>query len=356
MKILFLTRFGQQGASSRLRALDYIPWFKSASIEATVSPLFNDAMLSRKYRYGDYGLMGLLATYLKRVCVLATTRQYDLIWIEKEALPWLPAWLEKWLLRGRPYVLDFDDAIFHNYDLHRFDWVQRVYGRRIDRLMAGARLITAGNQYLANRAIASGARWVEIVPTVIDLRRYAAKTVYSKLSEPRIVWIGSPSTVKYLLGLAVPLGALSKLRPFTLRVIGAEVKNMPGVNVETLPWRLNTEAGLIGECDIGIMPLQDSPWERGKCGYKLIQYMASGLPVVASGVGVNSSIVRVGENGLLANSGDEWVAALGQLLNSADLRRDWGMAGRQRVEDEFCTQKIGSRLAQLLRTAGQVGS
>jgi len=352
MKILFLPRFGQQGASSRMRFLQFLPWFESAAIEYVVSPLFDDAMLLRKYRHDGYSLLDLLSAYWRRVRALMGVHQFDLVWIEKEALPWFPAWFERWLLRRVPYALDFDDAIFHNYDLHRFAWVRRVYGRRIDRLMEGARLVIAGNRYLAGRATAAGARQVEVVPTVVDLARYPAKQTYPVATKPRIVWIGSPSTVQYLLELAEPFGVLAKRQPFTLRVIGGGEITMPGVDVESLPWSADTEAAEIADCDVGIMPLRDTPWEQGKCAYKLIQYMACGLPTVASPVGANRDVVIEGVTGFFANTASDWVEKMDLLICAAVLRQRLGQAGRARVAADYCLQQTGPRLVHLLAAAG----
>jgi len=351
VKILFLPRFGLQGASSRLRSFQYLPWFESADIETVVSPLFDDAMLLHKYRHGGYSFLALLSAYWRRVYALMRANQFDLVWIEKEALPWVPAWFERWLLRGTPYVLDFDDAIFHNYDLHRSAWVRHVYGQRIDILMEGARLVTAGNRYLADRASAAGARWVEVIPTVVDLARYASKQTYSVTTKPRIVWIGSPSTVQYLLELAEPLSALAKCQAYTLRVIGGGAITMPGVDVESLPWSADTEAMLITECDIGIMPLRDTPWEQGKCAYKLIQYMACGLPTVASPVGPNREVVIKGETGFFADSSKAWVESLAMLLGDADLRQKLGQAGRVRVDAEYSLQRVAPQLTTFFKKA-----
>jgi len=297
-------------------------------------------------------LMDLLSAYRRRVRTLMGVHQFDLVWVEKEALPWFPAWLEIWLLRSAPYVLDFDDAVFHNYDLHRFAWVRGVYGRRIDRLMEGARLVIAGNRYLADRATAAGARRVEVIPTVVDLARYVSKRKYSFAKKPHIVWIGSPSSVQYLLELAEPLGMLANRLPFTLRVIGGGTLAMRGVDVESMAWSADTEAAAIVECDIGIMPLRDTPWEQGKCAYKLIQYMACGLPTVASPVGANRDVVIEGGTGFFADTASAWMEKLERLLRDAALRQRLGQAGRARVEAEYCLQQTAPRLVRLLTDAG----
>jgi len=352
MKALFLTRYGRLGASSRMRFLQFLPWFEQAGMKCTVAPLVDDTQLQVLYQKGSYQLLDMFQAYCRRIHTMVQRHNFDLVWIEKEALPWLPAWFERFLLRGVPYVLDYDDAIFHNYDQHSSAWVRRFFGRRIDRLMAGARLIVAGNAYLAQRALDAGALWVEIVPTVIDLDRYAVKSALTQGGEPlRIVWIGSPSTVRYLALLRAPLAAMSQRFALKLWVIGEGVIDLPGVDVQFVQWTEATEVASIQACDIGVMPLFGFPWERGKCGYKLIQYMACGLPVVASPVGVNGEIVRVGENGFLADTDSEWVDTLSRLLSDAALRQKMGKAGRKRVAEEYCLQKVAPRLVALLRTA-----
>ena len=329
-----------------------MPWAEKAGVACTVLPLLDDVLLGKRYATGTYRLMDIVAVYWRRVRVLLRRHEFDLVWIEKEDLPWLPAWFEQWLLRGVPYVLDFDDAIFHNYDLHPSALVRRVFGRKIDRLMAGAALVVAGNDYLADRARTAGAPWVEVVPTVIDLKRYSVRPNTAVATDQFVVgWIGSPSTAKYLQMLASPLEKLSALFPLRLRAIGGGGVRLPGVEVENLPWSELEEVSMLQGCDIGVMPLADTPWERGKCGFKLIQYMACRKPVVASPVGVNREIVVDGVNGFLASSHDEWVRALERLKSDPELRKTMGANGRRMVEEKYCLQVTAPRLHWLLLEA-----
>lgn len=312
--------------------------------------------LQARYQRGAYSVMAILRAYLHRCGVLFSKENFDLVWIEKEAFPWWPFWLERFFLAGKPYALDFDDAIFHNYDQHRNPLVRRLFGRRLDRLMAGSALVVAGNPYLAQRARMAGAQRVEIVPTVIDLNRYDVHTrsVVSQAIKPvRIVWIGSPSTVQYLKVVEPALQQLAKSHTFVFRVIGGTGFKAPGVVVEEHQWQEDREVELLSECDIGIMPLVDSPFERGKCGYKLIQYMACGLPVVASPVGVNADIVQCGENGFLASSQNDWFQALEKLILNASLRQQLGQHGRKCVEQKYCIQVTAPRLLSLLRDVSE---
>jgi glycosyltransferase involved in cell wall biosynthesis len=354
MRALCLPRYGVQGASSRLRLYQFLPELARSGLVAKTQPLIGDAALAGKYRTGRYAKRTLLVAYGRRMASLAFKRNHDLVWIEKEALPWLPVWVERLLLAGRPYVLDFDDAVFHNYDRHSSPWVRRLMGRRIDKLMAGARLVVAGNSYLAQRAHDAGAQWVEVAPTVVDVGRYAVRQ-HVPQQQPRIVWIGSPSTAQYLAALARPLARLRALQPFVLRVIGARTPPLPGVDVEEVAWSAETEAASIVACDIGVMPLFDTPWERGKCAYKLIQYMACGLPTVASAVGANNDVTVEGHTGYLVSTEDQWVERLRRLLQDVELRQRLGQAGRLLVEQQYSLQVMAPRMQAWLRRAAQPG-
>lgn len=352
-RVLALTRYGRLGASSRLRFLQYIPFLEAEGVEVSIAPLLPDAYLKRYYGGRPTDWAGLAVAYLRRLSVLLNVRSFDLIWIEKELFPNLPAWAEM-VLRclGIPYVVDYDDAIFHNYDLSR-NPLKRLMGRKIDRVMRGATLVVCGNAYLTARAQQAGARQVETIPTVVDLQRYAVSG--HVLSEAIVIgWIGSSATVKYLEGIAPALRRLAADFPVRLRVIGARF-SAPGLEVECRAWSEEHEVVEIQGFDIGIMPLLDSPWERGKCGYKLIQYMACGLPCVASPVGVNAEIIKKGVNGYLAGDTDAWFAALRSLCADAGARQAMGAEGRRMVEQRYCLQVAAPRLAALLAKAATGG-
>ena len=352
MRIACLTRYDGLGASSRVRFMQYhgalVRLIPGLVIEQ--QPLLSATYLERKYA-GRGVFAATVRSYACRVASRGLGLAPDLWWIEKELWPFVPATIELTLLRRRPYVLDLDDAIFHNYDQHPSRVVRRLYGTKIDRLMAGAALVAAGNEYLAARARAAGARWVEVLPTVIDLDRYPAPRLRAAGAPAGVVtvgWIGSPATAHYLAQIAEPLARLARERRVRLVVVGGGPVDLPGLDVTTVPWTEATEVESIAGFDIGVMPLADSPWERGKCGYKLIQYMACGVPVVASPVGVNTAIVSEGVNGFLATTPDDWHAALAKLAGDAALRARLGHKGRERVEADYCVQVTVPRLAQWL--------
>lgn len=336
-RVLVLPKYARKGASSRLRTFQYLPFLEESGWEFTVKPLFDEVYLDSLYSGQGRSRVALILAYLRRLLVMSVAFRYRMIWLEKELFPYMPAWVEVLLYWvGVRYVVDYDDAIFHNYDLSVNEWMRRLLGRKIDTVMRHAFCVIAGNDYLAERARSAGAKRVVVIPTVVDHHRYS-------LSEkPRqgitIGWIGSPSTQKYVEHLLPVFQALTQKSDFRLLLVGVTtdiVDRFPGINLDVQPWSEHTEAKLIQTMDIGIMPLEDGPWEKGKCGYKLIQYMASGVPVVASPVGVNPSIVAGAECGMLANELDDWKKAFTKLIDSESLRRKLGVAGRTAVKNQY---------------------
>ncbi len=270
--------------------------------------------------------------------------------MEYELLPFFPPWLERFLKwRGCRIVVDYDDAIFHRYDHHPSKLVRAVLGRKIERVMQLADLVIVGNKYLADYAYRVGARNVQILPTVVDLQRYPVTYERFDSAVFTIGWIGSPSTAHYLQVIAPALAKVFRSGDVRVRLVGSGPIVLPRVPAEIIPWSEDTEVSEIGRFDVGIMPLPDEPWARGKCGLKLIQYMACGLPVVASPVGVNATIVEHGVNGFLATTVDEWEQTLRTLAADSTLRRRMGEAGRTKVEREYCLQVTTPRLVRLLR-------
>ena len=347
MKILSLTRYSRLGASSRLRSHQYFPYLQRHGIQVTAAPLFNDEYIENLYAQKPANLRLLIVSFLRRLKQLIKVRGFDLLWIEKELLPWFPAWGEEILARlNIPYIVDYDDAAFHNYNLHRNSLVRFLMGHKINVVMRRASMVIVGNDYIGDYARHEGARRVEYLPTVIDLDRYS---IVPKAENEifTIGWIGSPITAKYLNLVQPVLEELCKNNNAKLILIGSGDIGLNGVPLDVRRWSEKTESADILDFDVGIMPIPDGPWERGKCGYKLIQYMASGRPVVASLVGVNLKIVENGVNGFLANTVQEWENSLRTLREKRDLRERMGKAGRSKVEHQYCLQVTAPRLVSL---------
>jgi glycosyltransferase involved in cell wall biosynthesis len=350
MKVLMLSRYGRLGASSRLRTMQYLPFLAEAGLEVEVAPLFDDAYLSALYG-GKRRATNMIRYYKNRIALLLARSNADVIWMEKEALPWMPWCLERLALpSGIPLITDHDDAIFHRYDMARNPVIRCVLGRKIDRVMAASTIVVAGNTYLADRAQKAGAKRVKIIPTVLDTQSYGVGDLATLNQKPVIGWIGSPSTWHDYAAPMIPLlSSVAETESAIIRAVGAAQGVASSPTLDIRPWSEATEVAAIQSMDIGIMPLADSPWARGKCGYKLIQYMACGLPVVASPVGVNVDIVEHGVNGFLATSEEEWREALTILLHDPDLRRRMGAAGRCKVEAKYSLEVWGPRVADMFR-------
>jgi glycosyltransferase involved in cell wall biosynthesis len=353
LKVLLLTRHGRLGSSSRQRFYQYLPFLAEQGFEVAAARLHDDSYLKRLYAGGGRDARVIVGDYLRRIAFLLQHRRWDLLWIEKEILPWLPATVDRMLApRGVPWVVDYDDAVFHRYESLRPRLLRRLLAGKIDAVMRRSTLVLAGNRHLAERAAMAGARRVERLPTVVDLRRYPEPDRPPGGADAfTIGWIGSPTTAGYLAGIAPALRALCGAGTARLVCVGGAFDRLDGVAAVHRPWSESSEAAEIARFDVGIMPLADAAWERGKCGYKLIQYMACGIPVVASPVGANAEIVEHGVQGYLADTEAAWIEALERLRDDPQLRRRMGEAGRRRVEAHYALQDAAPRLAALLREA-----
>jgi glycosyltransferase involved in cell wall biosynthesis len=350
MRVLLLSRYADLGASSRVRYLQYLDDFKAQGCSVDVSPLFSNPYVEALYS-GRGRVSHVLIGYAKRLYALIRAWQFDVLVIEKELFPFLPALFERLLSSlSVPYLVDYDDAQFHRYDLHSRTLVRRLLGGKIDAVMRHAAVVVAGNDYLAERARASGARRVEIIPTAVDTDYYRPAAIRTG-GQPVVGWIGTPQTSRYLQPLLPVFERLRREMSVRFAGVGVREADFAGTPVEAWPWSEETEVASIQQFDIGIMPLDDTPWERGKCGYKLILCMACGVPVVASPVGVNTEIVEHGRNGFLASGGDDWYLALATLLADHEKRCEMGGKGRRKVDSLYSTSVQGSRLVEAVRSA-----
>ena len=350
--LICFTKYTPAGASSRYRTYQYLPALQAAGFAVQVSPLFDEAYLAHKYATGRAPLWRVLILLLKRVWQVLSMPRGQRVLIEYELFPYAPAWFERWLRwRGCQLFVDYDDALFHQYDAHPNRWVRRWLGDKIATVMRLAHIVIAGNEYLADYARQAGAPRVAHLPTVIDLTHYPMTRRPEGTGPLVIGWIGSPSTAPYVSQVAEALTTVCRSADVKVCLVGSGPVVWPDLSLDIVPWSAAGEVPAIECFDIGIMPLPDAPWARGKCGFKLIQYMACGLPVVASPVGVNQQLVTPGINGFLATTTAEWVTALTSLLADASLRRRLGQAGRARVEQAYCLQVTAPRLVEILRGA-----
>jgi glycosyltransferase involved in cell wall biosynthesis len=348
--ILLLSRYTRKGPSSRVRHYDYLPALEQAGFKVTCAPLLDDEYIDRLFGGKPNRPQALIKAYWRRLSQIAAVRRYDLIWIEKEVFPWLPALLECAVLRGRPVVIDFDDAWHLRYATHRNPAVRFLLGHKLEAVAAEAKVVTAGNSMLADWAKSSRAASVIELPVAVDVDRYPVLPLPD--GPFTIGWIGTPMNDAYLALIAEPLRRLHETHGARLRVIGGTARfSLRGVAIDSVPWSEGTEAEELARCHVGVMPLRDGPWERGKCGYKLIQYMAAGRPAVAHAFGASTSIIVPGETGFLADSTEEWTAALEALAADRERTRKLGLAARQRAEAIYSVQYNAPKVVEILRDA-----
>ena len=355
--VLLLTRYQRLGAASRVRFLQFLPFLDREGFTFDILPLLDDDYIRAIYQGGRPRLWPIVRAYGRRIGALLSRRKYDFIWIEKEALPWLPAWLEAVLLSDLPYVVDIDDAWFLHYDSHRSMMVRGVLGGKIAALFQRCALAIVGNAYLADYARRVGAPRVELIPSTIDLVRYTGKSWATpdraaKRGPIVIGWIGTPVTAPYLSTIEPALRAVLSAGDSILHVIGAPIPaGLADLPAKSIAWDEITEVEEISRFDIGIMPLPNDDWAKGKCGYKLLQVMAAARPVIGSALGANLDIVQNGQNGFLAGSPAEWRSAFERLIGNAELRTRIGEAGRRTVEQRYALAGAAERLATVLRQA-----
>ena len=343
MKILFLTKYDSLAASSRLRAYQYAIKLDPSRYDVDVEPLLSAFYLEKKFKDQHISFFYLVYLFLKRVLILVNIQKYNVIIIHFELFPFLPPIFEWFLFKtNKKIYFDYDDAIYHNYDLSNNLLARLFLSSKIKYLMREADGVILGNNYIEKYARFSGANNILKLPTVVDINSYTDKPMrYVHEKNFTIGWIGSPSTSKYLEVVKEPLMRLGKLTPVTLYLVGASNKlnlSIDNVDIVSVKWSEKNEQKALKEFDVGIMPLFDEQWEQGKCAFKLIQYMASFLPVVSSNVGMNAEIIHNHGNGFLASSSDEWFDSLYQIFLDHDMRKIMGNNGRKLIEKDFTIQ------------------
>ena len=343
-------------AGYRYRVQQFLPYLEGAGYKCTVRP-FSTRRLHQALQLRGHRVTKIIQTLYcaaRRIVRLADLSQFDLILIHREAFPFFMPTMEKWILRRHPKVIfSLDDATYTGHHdasklnhplLYRFK-----YGPGVNEVLRRSVHIIAGNRILADYARTLNSN-VSIVPTVVDCLQYSYKPVTENGRWPITVgWIGSRTTASYLSEIEPALKHLADANPGRVRFcfFGHPEYHLDVPSFSSLPFRLEAELTYLHSLDIGIMPLPDTEWTRGKCAFKAIQYMGMGIPTVASPIGITSDLIRHNVNGLLANSVSEWFDALNLLVNDANLRRRLSVNARQTVEESYSLQVWGPRLVSL---------
>ncbi len=285
-----------------------------------------------------------------RVLQLRRVRTFDAIWLHRTAWPIGPALLERfiaWL--GVPIVYEFDDAIFlADTAAANARWAALKFAGKTAEICRMSRHVVVGNDYLAEYARRHNGS-VTVVPSTIDTDLYRPRDRYEERTPVVIGWSGSATTVPHLRTLDGALRRVAREVPVVLHVIGTDAFELEGVPTYVAPWSAAREIPELNRFDVGIMPLPDEEWTKGKCALKALLYMSLGIPAVASPVGMNGEVIRDGQNGRLAATEDEWVERLLELATDVRLRERLGRAGRRTVEERYSAAVHAPRVLEILR-------
>lgn len=360
VNVLALCTYPDEAACTRFRLTQLVQPLADRGIRVTVSPFLDSRTFSTLYKRSELSrtALGLARCALRRLGDVRAARHADLIFVQREAMLFGPPVLETLTTRGfqkRPMVLDLDDATYLSY-------VSLTYGRlarllkwpgKTESLIRAATLVTCGNREIADQVKAFGGCPV-VVPTVVDTERFRPRPEADRRM-PVVGWIGSHSTFDYLRSVIPALSEVARRHPFQLLVVGSgeEDLTIEGVDVVCRPWSLPREVEDFQSLDVGLYPLIETEWSRGKSGFKAIQYMAVGIPFVATPIGVLSDIGEAGVTHYCAASHDEWVEALSSLLADGQLRRRMGQAGRAHALERYAVPRIADALAAALEEAAQ---
>ena len=347
MRVLFLTLYPDTVASARYRVGQYVPYLRQQGIDCTVVhavPPRQHARLTGPNRRVRAGWYHVVETP-RRLVQLLSARRYDIAFVQKAILTAYLRGADTLLRRSANHIVyDIDDAV-HLRPPHPLRSIWKIFedGDQISKLFSMADLVLAGNSWLAKVAQDSGAR-AEILPTVVDTDRFEPAATSN--GAYRIGWIGNPSTTECL---EPALEALRGAEDADVTLVGADASRLHNLSADLRPWGLESEVEDIQAFSVGIMPLPKTEWTRGKCALKALQYMACGVPCIATPHGAVTDIIKDGENGLLADNTGEWRAAIDRLRDPSERKR-LGDAGRETVVQHFSLLHARPRFAQLLES------
>ncbi|MFC0775984.1 glycosyltransferase [Terrimonas alba] len=341
--------------SQRFRFEQFFPAFEKEGYLVSTNCFYDADTFSTLYTKGGKVKLAarMLICFLRRCLHLFTLSGYDCILVQRGAAPFGPPLFE-WVIRyiyRKPIIYDFDDAIWLQPEkkislLQR--WVKSY--SKVGKICRWSHTVVVGNQYLAEYAN-KFSKNVRIIPTVVDTDNRFVPVIQEKRDRLVIGWTGSHSTLPYLESLTPVLSWLQQQYNFELLVMANKAPALPQTHFQFVPWSEEAEVAALQQIDIGIMPLPDDEWTKGKCGFKAIQYMALGKPAVASAVGVNGEIIEDGINGLLCSNEQEWTENLGLLLENPNKIKELGRAARQRIDEYYSLRKAAAEWLVVLASA-----
>lgn len=363
MKILILAPYPlDEAPSQRFRFEQFLKFMEEYELKWDFQPFVFAHDWKTLYQKGKTRdkIFATLNGFARRTRMLFFLRNYDFILIHREVTPFGPPLFEWFITKilKKKIIYDFDDAIWLPDKNESTTWKWLKWRSKVKSICSWSYKVSVGNEYLADFARQYGDR-VDVIPTVVDTvmhnpvsQKPKANLPTQKLwqagsQKPVIGWTGSHSTLFYLDVILPVLQQLEKDYEFTFLVIANKNPHLPLTNFQFINWKKETEIEDLAQIDIGVMPLEDSEWAKGKCGFKLIQYLAMEIPAVASPVGVNPDIIKENETGFLASSPDQWIEKLTSLLNNEKLRKRIGAQGRKLIITKYSVESQLDTFLQL---------
>lgn len=357
MNVLALASYPVEAAATRYRLTQFVKPLAARGIDLEIRPFTDTELFRSLYRQGSLGqkAAGLLIAALKRIADLPAVRKADVILIQREAMNFGPPAIE-WAARRlfhRPMLLDLDDATYVPYNSPTYGSMGSIFKwfSKTDDLIKWADVVTCGNSGIADYVISKGAK-ARILATVVDTDVFKPRP--RENSQTVIGWVGTHSTFPYLKTIFPVLTSLANHYDFRLRVVGAgSDMTVPGVQVENLPWQLDREVEDFQSIDIGVYPIDGNlyggRWAQGKSGFKAVQYMAVGVPYVATPLGGSAEIGETGVTHFFASTPEEWHRSLETLLRDQNRRLEMGRSGRAHALEHYTIDAHADILAAALR-------
>ncbi len=358
VEVLALAPYPERAPSTRWRLAHLREGLLREGVRLVVRPFLDGPAWAAVRRGGALAGVALARSVGRLRHTLASVADHDAVLVQRGVAPLLDEWVARTLDDSpRPLLYDFDDAVYLPQEggrgwlegLRRPEATTAAYCRAADAVLAGNETLAA----FAREARGTGGDGaVSVIPTVVDTDRFRPREGDGAgEAQPVLGWVGSDTGVAYLEELAPALRAIQDRTGCRVRVVsGSRRPRLDGVEHEWVGWRPADEVRVFQELDVGLYPLEDTPWSRGKCGFKAVQYLACGVPCVASPVGVLEQLVRPGETGLHATTPDEWIEACTTLLTDAGARRRMGAAGRAEVERAWSVAAVVPRIAGVVRS------
>ncbi|TWO33980.1 glycosyltransferase family 4 protein [Seonamhaeicola sediminis] len=354
MRLVLFPTYTETGASSRYRIYQYIPCFKQYNTK--VYPFFDENYIPGQNLKSIKGILYLFKIYLGRLYRMACLQKDDVVILQYEFTKLLPFNTLFFKIFRIKYIVDFDDAVFHDYDCNKNRIIRTLFKNKIAHVIKHAKIVITGSPYLTDYASRFNPNIIEI-PTSIDLKKYK-RSLQEKNNDKFVIgWIGSSSTS---LHLRLIVDALKVLHDeninFELKLIGYDSKE--GINFGTIPlkmvkWEASTEISELATIDVGIMPLIDFPFARGKCAFKLIQYMAMAKPTISSSFEANLK-VDINKENLFADTTENWVNAFKEIIDNRGFYKQIGLRNRKIIENYYCIQSNAEKYVNIIESVKNV--